>query len=82
MVYIRGLEDDLGGKGVLINAHYDNASTGFGATDDRIGVVTVLQLIKYFTTPGNRPKVESSLCSITAKRLSQWCQSFRATSNL
>ncbi|KAK7708645.1 hypothetical protein SLS64_006747 [Diaporthe eres] len=31
-------------------------STGFGATDDGIGVVTVLQLIKYFTTPGNQPK--------------------------
>lgn len=71
MVYIRGTSDDDGewwnpkyvhtekahGKGgVLVNAHYDSVSTGYGATDDGVGVVTVLQLIKYFTTPGNTPK--------------------------
>lgn len=72
MVYIRGTEDEDGpwwnsedlkaasrthGKGgVLINAHYDSVSTGFGATDDGVGVVTVLQIIKYFTKDGNRPK--------------------------
>jgi Zn-dependent M28 family amino/carboxypeptidase len=71
MVYIRGSEDEEGdwwneksletmkthGKGgVLVNAHYDSVSTGFGATDDGVGVVTVLQLIRYFTTPGNSPK--------------------------
>lgn len=43
-------------RGVLVNAHYDSVSTGFGATDDGVGVVSVLQLIRYFTTPGNRPK--------------------------
>ncbi|KAI9817646.1 MAG: hypothetical protein M1832_004650 [Thelocarpon impressellum] len=45
-----------GHGGILVNAHYDSVSTGFGATDDGVGVVTVLQLIKYYTTPGNTPK--------------------------
>lgn len=31
-------------------------STSFGATDDGMGVITVLQLIKYFTTSGHQPK--------------------------
>lgn len=68
IVYIRGSEDNSGdwwndshGKydglgGVLLNAHYDSVSTGYGATDDGVGVVTVLQLIKYFTTSGHEPK--------------------------
>ena len=71
IVYIRGTEDDGGewwkaddfgmGKsskmgGVLVNAHYDSVSTGFGATDDGIGVITILQLIRFFTTPENEPK--------------------------
>jgi Zn-dependent M28 family amino/carboxypeptidase len=33
-----------------------SVSTGFGATDDGMGVITVLQLIRFFTTPGNEPK--------------------------
>ncbi|EEP77199.1 conserved hypothetical protein [Uncinocarpus reesii 1704] len=68
VVYVRGIEDDRehwwespNGKpkckgGVLVNAHYDSVSTGFGATDDGMGVVSVLQLIKYFTSPGHRPR--------------------------
>ena len=71
IVYIRGTEDDEGewwnplppfterphGKGgVMVNAHFDSVSTGYGATDDGMGVITALQLIKYFTTPGNKPK--------------------------
>jgi Peptidase family M28 len=43
-------------SGVLVNAHYDSVSTGFGATDDGVGVVTILQLIKFYTTPGNTPR--------------------------
>ena len=65
IVYIRGSEDDpddwfLTGKqpkgkgGVLVNAHYDSVSIGYGATDDGVGVVSVLQLIKYFS--GRQPK--------------------------
>lgn len=67
IVYIRGSEDDAddwwrvprrpqGKGGVLVNAHYDSVSTAFGATDDGIGVVTILQLIKHFTTAGRQPK--------------------------
>ncbi|MCJ1274310.1 hypothetical protein MMC21_002105 [Puttea exsequens] len=67
VVYIRGSEDDpsnwyLHGKepegrgGVLINAHYDSVSAGFGATDDGVGIVTILQIIKYFTSDGHQPK--------------------------
>jgi len=72
IVYIRGTEDEEGdwwkhevaaqgkkvpGKGgVLVNAHFDSVSTGYGATDDGMGVITVLQLIRYFTVKGNTPK--------------------------
>jgi hypothetical protein len=71
VVYIRGIEDEeekwwetappythrLHGKGgVMVNAHFDSVSTGYGATDDGMGVITALQLIKYFTTDGNTPK--------------------------
>ena len=64
MVIIKGTEsapmfaDDIEGgeeKGrlgaVLVNAHYDSVSTGYGATDDGTAVVTLLQLISYFTNP-------------------------------
>ena len=67
MVYIRGWDDDPSDiwlqthsskrqGGVLINAHYDSVSTGYGATDTGIGVVTILQLIKYFSAPDRQPK--------------------------
>ena len=66
IVYIRGSADENGDwwtsysppkgpGGILVNAHYDSVSTGYGATDDGVGVITVLQLIKFFTTPGNQP---------------------------
>lgn len=45
---------------VLVNSHYDSVSTGYGATDDGTAVVTLLQLISYFTNPNTpadkRPK--------------------------
>ncbi|KAE8398658.1 hypothetical protein BDV37DRAFT_275948 [Aspergillus pseudonomiae] len=68
IVYIRGWEDEtehwweapngvpMSRGGVLVNSHYDSVSTGFGATDDGVGVVTCLQLVKYFTTPGHAPR--------------------------
>ena len=67
IVYIRGSEDDPtewwlnkrkpeGSGGVLMNAHYDSVSTGYGATDDGVGIVTILQLVQYFTSPGKQPK--------------------------
>ena len=68
IVYVPGKEDDPSkwwqdpsGKpssrnAVLVNAHYDSVSTGFGATDDGVGVVCVLQLLRCFTAPKNNPK--------------------------
>lgn len=71
IVYVRGTEDEEGewwkseqyprtkihGKGgVMVNTHFDSVSTGFGATDAGVGVITVLQLIKYLTTDGHTPK--------------------------
>jgi Zn-dependent M28 family amino/carboxypeptidase len=35
-------------EGVLFSAHYDSVSTAPGATDDGMGVVTLLQLVQYF----------------------------------
>jgi hypothetical protein len=71
IVYIRGAEDEEGewwkstkpsaktkhGKGgVMVNAHFDSVSSGYGATDNGVGVITALQLVKYFTAEGNTPK--------------------------
>ncbi|CAO1599870.1 MAG: hypothetical protein LQ349_001994 [Xanthoria aureola] len=67
IVYIRGSEDGDGDwwtsgqeppekGGVLVNAHYDSVSTGYGASDDGVGIVTILQLLKYFTSEGHKPK--------------------------
>lgn len=66
LVYIRGeLEESegdwwndttpyTGPSGVLVSAHYDSVSTGFGTTDDGVGVVSILQLISHFAH--NPPK--------------------------
>lgn len=67
IIYIRGSEEDEEGSwwlndetpekgGVLVNAHYDSVSTAFGATDDGVGIITILQLIKHFTTEGKQPR--------------------------
>jgi hypothetical protein len=70
IVYIRGSQDDdtqwWNGKhrrpakdtkgGVLVNSHYDSVSTGFGATDDGVGVVSMLQLINHFTQSEKTPE--------------------------
>ncbi|KAI8943352.1 hypothetical protein NX059_001369 [Plenodomus lindquistii] len=65
IVAIRGSEDDESfdgasrspdNGGVLVNAHYDSVSSGYGATDDGVGVVTVLQLLSYLTESLNWPK--------------------------
>ncbi|KAF1833892.1 endoplasmic reticulum metallopeptidase 1 [Decorospora gaudefroyi] len=65
IVAIRGSEDDEpfnsterrpDNGGVLVNAHYDSVSSGYGATDDGVGVVTVMQLLSYFTLAKNWPK--------------------------
>ncbi|RDA88800.1 hypothetical protein CP532_5525 [Ophiocordyceps camponoti-leonardi (nom. inval.)] len=69
-VYVRGKEDPNGdwwvspsamssrhtGGGVLVNCHFDSVSTGYGATDDGVACVTMLQLLSYFTSQGRQPK--------------------------
>lgn len=39
---------------VLFSAHFDSVSTAPGATDDGMGVATLLQLVQYFAE--NKPK--------------------------
>ncbi|KAF2717463.1 peptidase M28 [Polychaeton citri CBS 116435] len=67
IVYLRGTEDDesdwwhgnetyKGEGGVLVNAHLDSVPTAYGATDDGMGVVTILQLISHFTSEGKQPR--------------------------
>ncbi|KAI1093911.1 peptidase family M28 family [Rostrohypoxylon terebratum] len=71
IAYIRGKDDPSGrwwedgtvysdkivGKGgVLMNAHYDSVSSGFGATDDGMGCVTLVSLVDYFSRPENQPQ--------------------------
>ncbi|KAI0919190.1 hypothetical protein AcW1_003359 [Taiwanofungus camphoratus] len=41
---------------VLFSAHYDSVSTAPGATDDGMGVVTLLELVRYFSVPDRRPR--------------------------
>ncbi|KAI1126414.1 hypothetical protein F5Y10DRAFT_244962 [Nemania abortiva] len=46
----------IGKGGVLLNAHYDSVSTGFGATDDGMGCITVMAMVDYFSRPENQPQ--------------------------
>ncbi|EQL02347.1 Peptidase family M28 family [Ophiocordyceps sinensis CO18] len=41
--------------GVLVNCHFDSVSTGYGATDDGVACVSMLQLLSYFTSQGRQP---------------------------
>ena len=40
--------------GVLFSAHYDSVQTASGVTDDGMGVVTLMQMVKYLGE--RRPK--------------------------
>ena len=42
------------GSAVLFSAHYDSVSTGPGATDDGMSVVSLVQMVKYLAH--NRPR--------------------------
>ena len=66
IVYIRGKDDDKSKwwktgdrptkrEAVLVNAHYDSVASGYGATDDGIGIISILQLLKYYLADGNQP---------------------------
>ncbi|KAI1435920.1 hypothetical protein GGR50DRAFT_270666 [Xylaria sp. CBS 124048] len=70
IVYIRGKDDPpgrwwedgyksdrvIGKGGVLLNAHYDSVSTGYGATDDGMGCITVMAMVDYFSRSENQPQ--------------------------
>ncbi|EJD06808.1 Zn-dependent exopeptidase [Fomitiporia mediterranea MF3/22] len=42
--------------GVLFSAHFDSVSTAPGATDDGMGVATLIALVEHFSKKGNQPK--------------------------
>ncbi|KAF2969333.1 hypothetical protein GQX73_g4226 [Xylaria multiplex] len=46
----------IGKGGVLLNAHYDSVSTGYGATDDGMGCITVMAMVDYFSRHENQPQ--------------------------
>ena len=50
LVKIDGLDESLDSEALLFSAHYDSVSTAPGVTDDGMGVVTLLQLVRYFAT--------------------------------
>ena len=66
IVYIRGKHDDktkwwetgeqpTKRTAVLVNVHYDSVASGYGATDDGIGIISILQLLKYYLADGDQP---------------------------
>ena len=54
LVRINGSDTNSESKGVLFSAHFDSVSTAPGATDDGMGVATLIQLVTYFSE--HRPK--------------------------
>ena len=54
LVKIDGTEEEEEQGAVLFSAHYDSVSTTPGATDDGMGVATLLQLIRLFATRRTR----------------------------
>lgn len=56
LVKVDGTEDETENDGVVFSAHVDSVSTGPGATDDAVGIVTMLQLVEYLSHPERRPR--------------------------
>lgn len=55
LVRVNGTDPDASPRGsVLFSAHFDSVSTAPGATDDGMGVATLLAMLEYFVE--NRPK--------------------------
>ncbi|KAJ6618853.1 hypothetical protein B0H10DRAFT_1794655 [Mycena sp. CBHHK59/15] len=55
LVKIEGTDPEYASSGgVLFSAHFDSVSTASGATDDGMGVATLMQLVEYLAK--NRPK--------------------------
>ncbi|KAA8895749.1 hypothetical protein FN846DRAFT_922098 [Sphaerosporella brunnea] len=61
IVYVVGTNPGL--SPVLVNAHYDSVSTGYGATDDGMATVSVLQVIQAFTNP-DRKQIQRGLIAL------------------
>ncbi|KAG8424317.1 hypothetical protein J3458_001120 [Metarhizium acridum] len=69
-IYIRGKNDPNGNwwlseespvssdatGGVLVNCHFDSVATSYGATDDGVACVSMLQLLGYFTSDNHQPE--------------------------
>ncbi|KAF7539990.1 hypothetical protein G7Z17_g12295 [Cylindrodendrum hubeiense] len=68
-IYIHGKDDPKGdwwqnpsskpfkgAGGVLVNCHFDSVSTGYGATDDAVACVSMLQMLSYFTSKDRQPR--------------------------
>ncbi|KXN82659.1 hypothetical protein AN958_02336 [Leucoagaricus sp. SymC.cos] len=50
LVKVDGANPDFAERGgVLFSAHYDSVSTGLGATDDAIGVVSLMAFVEYLS---------------------------------
>ncbi|OSC97539.1 hypothetical protein PYCCODRAFT_1419229 [Trametes coccinea BRFM310] len=47
---------DSSRDGVLFSCHYDSVSSAPGATDDGMGVATLLELAEYLSAPERRPR--------------------------
>ncbi|TCD67775.1 hypothetical protein EIP91_011961 [Steccherinum ochraceum] len=56
LVKVDGTDPQTLNDGVLFSAHLDSISTGPGATDDAIGIVTMMQLVEYLAHPERRPR--------------------------
>jgi Zn-dependent M28 family amino/carboxypeptidase len=56
LVKITGTDTQLSAEqgAVLFDAHYDSVSSASGATDDGMGVATLLQLVEHYAN--NRPR--------------------------
>lgn len=52
LVRVNGTDPTV--PGVLFSAHYDSVSSASGATDDGMGVATLIQLVEYLAV--NRPR--------------------------
>ena len=50
LLKIDGTDDKEDPEAILFSAHYDSVSTAPGATDDGMGVTTLLQLAEYFAS--------------------------------
>ncbi|KAI0765712.1 hypothetical protein BD413DRAFT_481922 [Trametes elegans] len=56
LLKIEGTDSKDSEDGVLFSCHYDSVSSAPGATDDGMGVATLLELAEYLSVPERRPR--------------------------